>query len=97
MDGVPNICGTQYEKTIAGPSTLFMRLDPLWSNQHTHKAATGFRAQHIRLDRTPGLGIEGKSARAHQIDNLEQGTASATVKGEVNADFYRCFTFSTAA
>jgi hypothetical protein len=41
--------------------------------------------------------MEGKNARAHQIDNLERGTASATVKGEVNANFYRCFTLSTAA
>jgi hypothetical protein len=49
------------------------------------------------MDRTSGLGMEGKSARAHQIDNLEQGTASATVKGEVNADFDSCFALSTAA
>jgi hypothetical protein len=61
------------------------------------KTARGIRAQHSRLDRTYGLGMEGKNARAHQIDNLERGTASATVKGEVNANFYRCFTLSTAA
>jgi hypothetical protein len=48
-------------------------------------------------DRTSGLEIEGKSAPAHQIDNLERGTASATVKGEVNSDFDCCFTLSSAA
>jgi hypothetical protein len=41
--------------------------------------------------------MEGKSAGAHHIDNLERGTASATVKDEVNADFDSCFALSTAA
>jgi hypothetical protein len=49
------------------------------------------------MDRTSGLGIDGKSTQAHHIDNLERATASATVKGEVNADFDSCFTLSSAA
>jgi hypothetical protein len=40
--------------------------------------------------------MEGKRERAHQINNLERGTASANVKGEVNADFDRCITLSSA-
>ena len=48
------------------------------------------------MDGTSGLEMEGKSARAHQIDNLERDTVSATVKGEVNSDFDFCFAFSTA-
>jgi hypothetical protein len=60
------------------------------------KATTGIRAQHTMMDGTSGLEMEGKSARAHQIDNLERRTASATVKGEVNPDFDCCFAFSTA-
>ena len=48
------------------------------------------------MDGTSGLGTEGKSARAHQIDNLERGTVSATVKGEVNPDFDCCIALSTA-
>ena len=48
------------------------------------------------MDGISGLGTEGKSTRAHQIDNLEQGTVSATVKGEVNSDFDCCIALSTA-
>jgi hypothetical protein len=48
------------------------------------------------VDGTSGLRTEGKSARAHQIDNLERSTASATVKGEVNSDFDCCIALSTA-
>jgi hypothetical protein len=48
------------------------------------------------VDRTSDLGTEGKSARAHQIDNLERGTVSATVKDEVNPDFDCCIALSTA-
>jgi hypothetical protein len=62
----------------------------------TQKAATGIRAQHTMTDGTSGLGTEWKSARAHQIDNLERGTPSATVKDEVNSDFDCCIALSTA-
>jgi hypothetical protein len=48
------------------------------------------------VDGTFGLEADRKSARAHQIDNLERDTVSATVKGEVNSDFDCCFAFSTA-
>jgi hypothetical protein len=48
------------------------------------------------VDGTFGLEADRKSARAHQIDNLERGTLSATVKGEVNPDFDCCIALSTA-
>jgi hypothetical protein len=48
------------------------------------------------MDGTSGLETEGKSARAHQIDNLERDTVSATVKGEVNSDFDCRIALSTA-
>ena len=48
------------------------------------------------MGRTYGLEMERKSARAHQIDNLERATVSATVKGEVNSDFDCCIALSIA-
>jgi hypothetical protein len=43
-----------------------------------------------------GLAMEAESGWRDQINNLERGTASDTVKIEVNADFYCCFRHSTA-
>jgi hypothetical protein len=44
-----------------------------------------------------GLETEPEGVRMHQINHLERGTGSATVKAEVNADFNRCFGLPTAA
>jgi hypothetical protein len=48
-------------------------------------------------DGTSGLEMEPESRWGDQIDNLERETASATVKGEVNADFDCCIALSSAA
>jgi hypothetical protein len=42
-----------------------------------------------------GLEMEGENGWRDQNDNLEPGTASDTVKDEVNADFYCCLRLST--
>jgi hypothetical protein len=80
-----------------GPSTpLRSAQDDSILLEDAQKATTGLRAQHSMMDGNPGLGTEWKSVRAHQIDNLERGTVSATVKDEVNSDFDCCIALSTA-
>jgi hypothetical protein len=79
------------------PESFSLAQDDSILLEDAQKATTRIRAQHSMMDGTSGLEVEGKSARAHQIDNLERGRVSATVKGEVNSDFDCCIALSTAA
>jgi hypothetical protein len=83
----------QKQKRGEGGAPSFVRF---LADQDAQKATTRIRAQHSMMDGTSGLETEGKSARAHQIDNLERDTVSATVKGEVNSDFDCRIALSTA-
>jgi hypothetical protein len=83
----------QKQKRGEGGAPSFVRF---LADQNAQETTTRIRAQHSMMGGTSGLGTGGKSARAHQIDNLERGTVSATVKGEVNSDFDCCIALSIA-